>query len=56
MSDAIEHRLAQYESDFLQDGYQAVCSCGWLSERVPTMEAATVEHHIHVREVERGIA
>ena len=48
-----EHRLTEYESDFLEPGYKAVCSCGWQSENVPTMVSANLEHQIHVREVER---
>jgi hypothetical protein len=46
----MKHELTQYESDFLEPGYKAECSCGWMSERVPTMQSAQVEHQIHARE------
>ena len=49
----MEHRLTQYESDFLEHGYKAECSCGWMSDRVPSMESALVEHQIHEREMNR---
>ena len=28
-----EHRLIEFESDFLEEGSVAVCSCGWKSSR-----------------------
>ena len=45
-----EHRLRGYECG-VTPGYNAVCSCGWKSDRVPSMESAECEHQIHAREM-----
>lgn len=42
-----QHELTQYESDFLEPGYKAVCSCGWESRSVPSMEEASSLHTDH---------
>lgn len=43
-----EHRLAEFESDFLQDGVFAVCSCGWKSLNFPNEARACASHRSHV--------
>jgi hypothetical protein len=50
------HTLTQYESDFFEPGYKAECSCGWMSDRVPSMESALCEHQIHAREMAHDAA
>jgi hypothetical protein len=49
---ATEHRLRGYECG-VQPGYNAVCSCGWKSGWVSSIESAECELQIHVREMKR---
>ncbi len=44
----MEHELIQYESDFMEPGYCAVCKCGWKSTNAPTMTAANELYVAHV--------
>jgi hypothetical protein len=50
---ASEHRLIEYESDFSEDGYYAICSCGWKSLNAPTMTAAAELHADHATAKEK---
>ena len=43
-----EHFCIEYASDFLEDGYYAICSCGWKSLNAPTPPAAEELHKTHV--------
>jgi hypothetical protein len=50
----MKHELIEYESDFLEPGYKAVCSCGWQSTNSGTMNDANLLHSAHA-EIENGI-
>ena len=47
------HTLMQFQSDFLEDGYKSACSCGWKSDRYPTMGEAGDAHAEHVRTAQK---
>lgn len=47
----MEHKFTHYESDFLEPGYKAVCSCGWESRNMPTMSIASPEWDLHLKQV-----
>lgn len=40
MAEKNMHALYAIEQDFLEDGYRARCTCGWLSDRKPKQSEA----------------
>ena len=45
------HELAEFESDFLEDGVIAWCSCGWASDRKADQESASDAWDNHCEQV-----
>ena len=45
----VGHGLTHFESDFLEDGYFAICGCGWKSLNAPSEAAAGELHRAHAQ-------